>query len=84
MDKRPEIRGLAEEVRETVEDPDFAIRGEGGVVFKYRKGYGHGKTEGLRLLIIEEADRRGAHYVKTVYFTPEIEDGEPLCIRRLW
>ena len=46
-------------------------------------GYGTGKTAGLRLLVIEEADPQGAHYVKTVYFTREIIAGEVICLRRV-
>jgi hypothetical protein len=82
-EKRPEIRGHLQDVKETVEDPDFAVRDEQGVVFKYRMGFGRGKTAKLWLLVIEEEDLHGAHYVKSVYFTPEIKDDEVLCIRRI-
>ena len=81
--RRPEIAACLKVARETVEDPDFAIQDEHGVVFKYRMGYGIGKTTGLHLLVIEEADTQGAHYVKTVYFTRDIIDGEVLCLRRV-
>ena len=40
-------------------------------------------TAKLWLLVIEEEDLHGAHYVKSVYFTPEIKDDEVLCIRRI-
>lgn len=81
--KRPEIIGRLREVRETVEDPDFALRDEQGVVFKYRMGFGQGKLAGLWLLVIEEADSQGDHYIKSVYFTSDIRDYEVLCIRRI-
>lgn len=82
--KRSEIEGLQEAARQTVEDPDFAIQDAGGVVFKYRMGFGSGKRRHLWLRVIEAPDGRGAHVVKTVYFTREIVEGEALCIRRLW
>lgn len=81
--KRLEIRGRLGDAKETAEDPDFAIRNSKGVVFKYRKGYGMLKTAGLWLRLTEEEDSQGNYYVKTVYFTREIEEGEPLCIRRV-
>lgn len=83
VEKRPEIHGRLDAARETAADPDFAVRDEQGVVFKYRMGYGAGKTRGLPLLVIEEGDPHGAHYVKTVYFTRDIVDGEVLCLRRV-
>ena len=81
--KRPEILGRLGDAKETAEDPDFAIRNSKGVVFKYRKGYGMLKTAGLWLRLTEEEDSQGNYYVKTVYFTREIEEGEALCLRRV-
>ena len=82
--KHSEIEGCEEATKQTVEDPDFAIQGEDGVVFKYRMGFGSGRRRRLWLRVIEAPDGRGAHVVKTVYFTKEIVEGKALCIRRLW
>ena len=82
-EKRPEIQGRLLDVKATVEDPDFAVRDEQGVVYKYRTGFGTGRMTGLRLVVIEGSDAQGAHYVKSVYFTRDIRDGECLCLRRL-
>lgn len=80
--KRPEISGCLDGARETVADPDFAVRDEHGVIFKYWMGFGSGKTEGRWLRVVEEADREGAHYVKSVLFTSRITVGEIFCRRR--
>ena len=80
---RTEIQGHQDDARLTAEDPDFAIENDSGTVFKYRKGLGSGKTANLRLLVIEKADSQGSHFVKTVYFTPDIADGHLLCGPRL-
>ena len=82
--KHSEIEGCEEAAKQTVEDPDFAIQDKDGVVFKYRMGFGSGKTWRSWLRVIEAPDGRGAHVVKTVYFTRQIAEGKTLCIRRLW
>ena len=80
--KRPEIEGLEEAVRETVERPEIAIHDEGGAIFKYRRGFGSGATEGLWLRVIEGADGRGGHVVMTAYFSEQIKRGMLLCDHR--
>ena len=77
--KRPEIRGLEEAVRETVERPDFAVRDAHGAIYKYRRGLGSGKTRALRLVVIEGEDEQGLHFVKTAYFTKDIAEGNLIC-----
>ncbi len=72
--KRPEIRDHLFSVRETVSAPDFAVT-RGPTVYKYRGGYGHGKTKDLWLVVIEEPDPSGAHFVKTAYFTADVVQG---------
>ena len=81
--RRPEIQEHQLSARDTVNGPDFAIAVGEGVVFKYKLGYGSGKTEGLWLVVIEEADSQGAHYVKSMYFTRDIAEGVVLCLRNL-
>ena len=77
--KRPEIEGLEEVVRETVERPDFAVRDAHGAIYKYRRGLGSGRTRVLRLVVLEGEDEQGAHFVKTSYFTKDIAEGTLLC-----
>ena len=83
VEKHPELEGHLSSVRATVEDPDFALQNDEGVVFKYRQGLGTGKVARLRLMVIESPDADGAHYIKTAYFTPDIDDSSVLCVRRL-
>ena len=80
--KRPEIGECLDSARETAADPDFAVRDEHGVIFKYRMGYGSGKTAGCWLRVVEDADPDGAHYVKSVLFASRIMAGEMFCWRR--
>lgn len=79
--KRPEISQCLDDARETAADPDFAVRDEHDVIYKYRMGYGTGKTAGRWLRLVEEADGEGAHYVKSVLFTSRIRAGEVFCRR---
>ena len=81
--KRVELQGQLGAVRQTVEDPDFALRDDSGVVYKYRMGHGSGSLRRLWLLVIEEADLVESYYVKTAYFTPEVKDYSILCVRRI-
>ena len=83
VDKRPELSDKLQAVRATVEDPDFVLRDDEGTVFKYRQGLGTGKTAKLRLVVIEEPDDSGSHYIKTAYFTLDIVEAEPICVSRL-
>ena len=78
--KRVEIREHLQSVRQTVEDPDFALQDERGVIFKYRKGFGKGKFARLWLAVVEQADADDAHYVKTAYFTSHIMEHTPIYI----
>lgn len=77
--KRPVLSGHATSVRNTVRDPDFAIVNGEGTVFKYSMGWGLGD---LWLVVIEGADPNGAYFVKTMYFTKDIQEGDVLCWRR--
>ena len=83
VEKRPELSDQLQSVQATVEDPDFALRSDRGVIFKYRLGFGTGNLVKLRLLVIEEPGQEGLHYVKTMYFTPTIKDEPVLCINRI-
>ena len=83
IEKRPELSDKLQAVRTTVEDPDFVLQNDRGIVFKYRQGLGTGKTSRLRLMVVEEPDDNGAHYIKTAYFTLDImEDASILCANR--
>ena len=81
--KRVELQGRLQDVRQTVEDPDFVLQDEAGAVYKYRKGVGVGHFRRLWLVVIEEADPEGAHYVKTAYFTRQIKEHRAICVERL-
>ena len=83
VEKRPELLAHLQSVKVVVEGPDFALQNEQGMVFKYRHGLGTGNLARLWLLVIEEPDGKGSHYVKTMYFTPEIKDEHILCLNRI-
>ena len=69
VEKRPELEGHLDSVRETVENPDFSIAVDETRIFKYRRGY----LRQLFLLAIEQRDPRdGTYFVKTAYFTDSI------------
>ena len=82
--KRVELQGCLDDVLKTVEDPDFALRDEEEVVYKYRKGHSRGgKFRGCWLLVIEGLDSDGmAHHVKTMYFTRRIESHKVFYYQR--
>ena len=82
LDKHPELDGHLDSTRDTVSDPDFAIVNDEGTIFKYRRGYGRGRTHGLWLVALEKPLER-EHPVMTAYFTKELVQGSVLCIRRL-
>ena len=72
VEKRPEIDGHETNVQDIVSDPEVVVE-RGTRVYKYRKGYGSGKTGGLWLLAIERPDHRGRYRIVTVFFVPHIE-----------
>ena len=81
LTKHPEMDGHLDSARDTASDPDFAIVNDEGTIFKYRRGYGRGRTRGLWLVVVEKPLQR-QHPVKTAYFTTSIRRGVLLCLRR--
>ena len=81
--KRIELEGHLHHVRMTVEDPDFAVRRPDGAIDKYRKGFGEGKLRNTFLLVIEKPHDGGADPVVSMWFTPEVRDGDLICLQRL-
>ena len=83
-EKRAEIRAHLQSVRQTVEDPDFALQDDKGVLYKYKKGFGVGALTGLWLVVIEKADAEGSHFVKTMYFTSHVVEHPHIYVARIF
>ena len=80
--KRAEIAEHLSSIKDVVNNPDVAIEKD-GAVYKYKRGYGSGKTMGLWLVVIEKPDPHGAHCVRTAYFTRNLTNGSMLCLRNV-
>ncbi len=67
-------------VRETIENPSIAVRMQDGAVYFYRLGYGTGNRVNCYLRVIVRYDALNEGAVRTMWFTPVIEEGEEyLC-----
>lgn len=83
VEKRPEIQDHLQSVRQTVEDPDFVLQNNVGVLFKYRRGFPTNVAARPWLVVIEQAGSDGAYFVKTMYFTNTIYAHATLCLTRI-
>jgi len=79
--RRPEIVGHVDNVSLCIREPHIVIDTKDGRAHYYRMGHGRGKTANCYLYVLVRARDTGEHVVASVWFTPEIEEGELLWFR---
>jgi hypothetical protein len=84
-EKRPDLDGHADNVCLCLSEPEIVIRDEDDCDHYFRLGFGTGKTRGCYLHVLVRhfvEGIRDEYVVVSVWFTPDLDEGEVLWFRK--